>query len=144
MKLIGGLLFGLWIFAILRMPNKLQRICIEAFKGRKSYGAAGLEGMWGPAFRLGAIVVAGLLVFSLLCLMPKKPVFGRFGRNTLGHYALHPMFITLGFTVFSGHDILMNAFPKLWMPALMLIAFLTTWILSADPLEKGIEKFLGA
>lgn len=65
---------------------KLRRVLLF----QEAYPDFGYDQWWAGALRLGAVVLAGLLVLAFLALMPRRPTwFSPLGQATLYVYLLH-------------------------------------------------------
>lgn len=99
----------------------------------ESYGAMGYDEWWAGAVRLAVIVVAVILSFAFLVLVPRRrTVFTDLGQATLYIYLLH----TFVLYPFRESGILEGDTPFWYLPAMILFAIVVTFLLASRPVQK--------
>jgi len=99
----------------------------------ESYPAMGYDEWWAGAVRLAVIVVAVILSFAFLVLVPRRrTVFTDLGQATLYIYLLH----TFVLYPFRESGILEGDTPLWYLPAMILFAIVVTFLLASRPVQK--------
>ncbi|MDN4638875.1 acyltransferase family protein [Agreia sp. PsM10] len=99
----------------------------------ESYPAMGYDEWWAGAVRLAVIVVAVILSFAFLVLVPRRrTIFTDLGQATLYIYLLH----TFVLYPFRESGILEGDTPFWYLPAMILFAIVVTFLLASRPVQK--------
>jgi len=135
-KLIASFIVSLTFAGYYILSTKINE---KWFYGASPYKAIGYEAWYAGAFRLGLIVLACIVGFSILLLIPKKRIalLTDLGKNTMYVYLLHPFIISYLSTT-SFFSFFNTPLKKL---LLVLFALVITMLLASN-MTKAIFQFL--
>ena len=115
---------------------------MELFRGRRSYLALGDVWEFGALLRFGWYIVALLVVFALIALMPSvHTIFTRWGSRTMQVYVLHHLPQDILFNEVGG-ILAFELWPGIEFIVVLVIAFAVTCVLSVKPITIFLNAII--
>ena len=105
----------------------------------ESYAEVGYDHWWAGGVRLAVIVVAVILSFAFLVLVPRRrTVFTDLGQATLYIYLLH----TFVLYPFRESGVLEGDVPIWYLPAMIVFAIVVTFLLASKPVRTLLRPLV--